>query len=42
MEAAYIIVKDYDTIIRSDTSVALGGPELGNWANSFITAFMNS
>ena len=30
MEAAYIIVKDFDTIIRSDTSVALGGPGLGN------------
>ncbi len=30
LEAAYIIVKDFDTIIRSDTSVALGGPGLGN------------
>ncbi|MCK5861483.1 MAG: hypothetical protein KAH38_03295, partial [Candidatus Hydrogenedentes bacterium] len=30
MEAAYIIVKDFDTITRSDTGAALGGTGLGN------------
>lgn len=30
MEAAYIIVKDFDTITRSDTGVALGGPGVDN------------
>ena len=30
MEAAYIIVKDFDAITRSDTGIALGGPGSGN------------